>query len=404
MKVNILWVGMLLLLAEAGSAQLNVPRLGDTLGQAESIANPTLQSINQVSRDAAALAQARVERLADFGREHRDVVELDDQGMFARRGEVLMLDPSDTVLATARVAGFAVIERGQIDALDVSFARLATPQGTRLADAMRALRHAIPGKTITSDPLHFVSATAVTRIAPVVMTKATLPHGGTVGVIDGGMGANRLVAAQQGFAVGAPAPNGHAAAIGSLLAGAGVTRIVVADVYGHDPAGGNALAIARALGWMVGQHVPVVSISLVGPPNALLARAVDAATARGCIIVAAVGNDGPAAPPAFPASYPPVVAVTGVDVHNHVLIEAGHAMHLDYAAPGADMSAIGLNGRTERLRGTSYAAPLAAARIAAYANPHLTRADILTAVNAEAINPSRSFGHGLLCATCRTGK
>ncbi|MGL1301969.1 hypothetical protein ACSTKJ_00055, partial [Vibrio parahaemolyticus] len=65
-----------------------------------------------------------------------------------------------------------------------------------------------------------------------------------------------------------------------------------ADVYGDDPAGGNALAIARALGWLVEARVPVTVISLVGPSNPLLARAVSAAQARGMVIVAAVGNDG----------------------------------------------------------------------------------------------------------------
>ncbi|WP_456261924.1 S8 family serine peptidase, partial [Campylobacter jejuni] len=91
-----------------------------------------------------------------------------------------------------------------------------------------------------------------------------------------------------------------------------------------------ALAIARALGWMATRDAPVVSISLVGPANPLLARAIAAAQARGIIVVAAVGNDGAAAPPAYPASLPGVVAVTGVDGHRHPLFEAGHALHLDY--------------------------------------------------------------------------
>jgi hypothetical protein len=41
------------------------------------------------------------------------------------------------------------------------------------------------------------------------------------------------------------------------------------------------------------------------------------------IVAAAVGNDGAAAPPAFPASYNGVLAVTGVDGHGRVLFEAG---------------------------------------------------------------------------------
>ena len=53
--------------------------------------------------------------------------------------------------------------------------------------------------------------------------------------------------------------------------------------------------IAKALAWLADERVPVVTISLVGPANPLLARVVAAAQARGVILVAAVGNDGPAA-------------------------------------------------------------------------------------------------------------
>ena len=82
-------------------------------------------------------------------------------------------------------------------------------------------------------------------------------------------------------------------------------------------------------------------------------------------MVAAVGNDGPAAPPAYPASYPGVLAVTGVDGRNRALIEAGRALHLDYAAPAADMRAVNAKGKWIKVRGTSFAVPFVAARAAA---------------------------------------
>src|SRR3546814_3360538 len=80
------------------------------------------------------------------------------------------------------------------------------------------------------------------------------------------------------------------------------------------------------------------------------------------LIVAAVGNDGPAAPPAYPASYRGVFAVTGVDTKGRALPEAGRALHVDFAAPGeAVLAATGVAG-TDRMRGTSFAAPLVAGR------------------------------------------
>src|SRR3546814_7339004 len=109
---------------------------------------------------------------------------------------------------------------------------------------------------------------------------------------------------------------------------------------------------------MAGRAVPVVGFSLVGPANPLVARIVEKVLARGTRIVAPVGNDGPAAPPAFPASYKGVIAVTGVDARDRALIEAGRALHLDYAAPGADIAAADVSGRLKEVRGTSYAVPL----------------------------------------------
>ena len=157
---------------------------------------------------------------------------------------------------------------------------------------------------------------------------------------------------------------------------------------------------------MTGQKVPVISISLVGPRNPLLERAVGAARRKGAVLVAAVGNDGPSAPPAYPASYRQVVAVTGVDGRNRALIEAGRALHLDYAAPGADMKALDRRGNSRSVRGTSFAAPLAAARIAAALDRGVRSDALRAAVDAEARDlgkkgPDKVFGRGLLCGACR---
>ncbi|MEA3108491.1 MAG: hypothetical protein QOI88_3096 [Gammaproteobacteria bacterium] len=83
--------------------------------------------------------------------------------------------------------------------------------------------------------------------------------------------------------------------------------------------------------------------------------------AAGYIIVAAVGNDGPAAPPLYPASYPNVVGVTAVDAHHHVLIEAARGPQVMFAAPGADLAAAADGHTFTAMRGTSFAAPFVAA-------------------------------------------
>ena len=172
--------------------------------------------------------------------------------------------------------------------------------------------------------------------------------------------------------------------------------MLAADVYGDDPAGGGAFAIARALGWLVGRGARVVTVSLVGPANPLLDGAIRLARERGVTLVAAVGNDGPAAPPAYPASYPGVIAVTGVDGRDRLLPEAGRALHVDFAAPGADMKAASADGGKASVRGTSFAAPLVAGRL-------FTRGSI-DALKSEAAAPKgnkRDYGAGIICENCR---
>jgi len=165
--------------------------------------------------------------------------------------------------------------------------------------------------------------------------------------------------------------------VASLLAGsagnfrgaAPQAELFAADVYCGSPAGGAVDRLAAALGWMARERVAVINVSLVGPRNALLERVVASLVDRGFLIVAAVGNDGPAAAPLYPAAYDGVMGVTAVDARHRVLIEACRGKHLDLAAPGADMSAatIGQAGQADTfasVRGTSFAAPIVAGLLA----------------------------------------
>jgi subtilisin family serine protease len=135
-------------------------------------------------------------------------------------------------------------------------------------------------------------------------------------------------------------------------------------VYCGKPAGGALDTVAAAFAWMVKEGVPVINISLVGPPNALLQRVVDRVLAVGSLIVAAVGNDGPAAPPLYPADYPGVIGVTAVDAKRRVLFEAGRGPQVMFAAPGADIDAARIPEGLAPVRGTSFAAPLVAGLLA----------------------------------------
>jgi subtilisin family serine protease len=202
-----------------------------------------------------------------------------------------------------------------------------------------------------------------------------------------------------------PAP--HGTAVAALMVGhsdylrgaAPGASLYAADVYCGSPVGGAADRIAAALGWLDQQDVGVVNISLVGPSNALLARAVSAMQARGHLLVAAVGNDGPAAPPLYPASYPGVVGVTGVDRRGRPLPEAARGPQVKFAAPGSQMvSAAPGTPPYRQVRGTSFAAPIVAALLAQRL-PRPDRAAAARAVDALA----REAGGGRAVANDETG-
>jgi hypothetical protein len=389
------------------ATQRGTDRIGDAAAVRAAI-DPATGRLDPLRASASQRADARATRLEALVGDNPDRLEMTDLGP-AVRGQIIAIDPDPAVLAAVLGAGFTGIAEERIEALDIRAVTLAVPRGWSVNRALSRLRRIAPGGRFTANNLHEQSGTAGEAGDAALLAQSGSGGGAAIGIIDGGVAAHPSLAGpvqQRGFVVGAPRPSGHGTAIASLIAGQGSVRgaapgarLLVADVFGADPAGGNALALARALGWMVAQGVRVVAVSLVGPANPLVERAIEQARARGTWVIAAVGNDGRAAPPAFPASYPGVIAVTGVDGRGRVLIEAGRALHLDYAAPGADMGAAGPRGTVVPVRGTSFAVPLVAGRLAQY----VAAPDVLASLDGEADQRgARGVGRGVLCGACRT--
>lgn len=368
-----------------------------------------------VGRVAQRLLDLRAQRLTALVRDSDGMVVLDDRGYPAASGTILIIGASAAERNALNAAGYRLTSE-RIDGLDLSYDQVTLTADQPLPRALRAVRKLAPGAKVSADNIYSASGSNLGAMPPLTMMAAAATAGeGAIGLIDGGVAAHPSLKGpieQRGFARGAPTPSAHGTAVASLLVGNGTIRgpapgapLLVADIYGRDPSGGGALALARALGWMAAKRARVVTISLVGPDNPLLGGAIQLARDRGMAIVAAVGNDGPAAPPAFPASYPAVVAVTGVDGRNRVIVEAGRARHIDFAAPGADMRAGGLASDAIAVRGTSFAAPLVAARL--YQHGRTANAPAaLAALASEARDLGKKgrdpvFGHGLICGECR---
>jgi hypothetical protein len=376
---------------------------------AQQAISPTLDTVSGLSGTVAeagapTLLELRRLRLQELIRANRATVENDGNGLPVRRGMVAVIDPDPVGLQRALIAGFRIAADNRDPGLGMRVVSLATPGGVSAKDGLKRLHKLAPELQADFDHLYEPAGGSLAPVAGALAVAQGLGGGRAIGMIDGGVASHPALAGksieQNGFA-GAPQPTGHGTAVASLLVGtqgpfrgaAPGAQLYVADVYGGNRAAGSATSIVRALGWLSGHRVQVINISLVGPPNMLVQRAIQIVQSRGIEVVAAVGNDGPAAPPQYPASYPGVIAVTAVDGGGRALPEAGKAAHVDFAAPGADMAAaLPGNGYT-RVRGTSFAAPLAAARLLAAGSP--------VALVSEARPGKGRVGRGIVCGACR---
>jgi len=384
---------------------------GSVLPEATRTLGGTLRKLT----DARAL---RAERLLN---DHRAELDRDPRGDLVVRAEVIAIDITDAALANAIKARFGVLRTRDFAELGVKVTVLQTPEGWSAPRGLKRLRKIDPEGTYDYNHIYFDVGDGVAT-APANSPNVSPPEGGAghrVGLIDGGVEAThealRNNVIRQFGCDGNPVPSVHGTAVASLLAGSAAefqgaaprAELFAADVYCGLPTGGAVEAVAAALGWMVKERVAVVNISLVGPRNALLERAIGVLLGRGHLIVAAVGNDGPAAPPLYPAAYKGVIGVTAVDASHRVLLEACRGKHLALAAPGADLRAADAADATgyKEVRGTSFAAPLVAgllARVMDAPDP-VASANALATLTAHAVDLGPKgrddiYGAGLVAA------
>ncbi len=314
----------------------------------------------------------------------------DENGARVVRREVLAIAPGEQALAAARAQGFEIVRTDTLGPLGLSVTVLRPPSGMRTGDALKALRAADPSGTYEYDHV-YDPAGEVAHAVP--GTAQGTSFRGTIGIVDGGIDLGHSAFEGASIVVFNAAskrsvPTAHGTAIASLLVGshgnwhgaAPGARLYAADVFGGGATGGSAEAIARGLAWLAENRVPVINISLSGPPNALVGAAVHALVARGFVIVAAVGNDGPAVPVSYPAAYDGVVAVTSVDASRKAQLDANRGPAVMFASLGVDVRAAKAGGGYSDFTGTSFASPVVAANFAAL----VTAPDVAAVRNARA--------------------
>jgi subtilisin family serine protease len=390
-------------------AQLRLPSVGlpPSLGQLDSLRRPVQGLADRI--DLPDLRALRLDTVATLLREHPDVLEADPRGEPVVRAQILAWSPSAAGLDAAREAGLRVLREERFDELGQTLVVLGVPKGSATAALLERLRARDPDGHYDFDHIYTGGGAVPAAAAQGASAASSTAPGSAgsketrIGLVDSGVDTHHRAlrdAEVRTWGCGqAPHPDAHGTAVAALMVGRDErfrgalpgARLFAADIYCASPTGGSAAQIAAALGWLAREQVPVINLSLVGPPNQALERMVAAMVGRGHLLVAAVGNDGPAAPPLYPASYPGVVGVTAVDRQGRPLPEAARGPQVLFAAPGNHMVSASPGEPAYRpVRGTSYAAPIVAGLLA----PSLMRPDRQQALDAVATLARRAGGDG----------
>lgn len=300
--------------------------------------------------------------------------------------ELLLLAPTRATLDRAAAIGLRVIERVNTRNLGMRFVRLRLPPGL---DA-RSAREILGERERERFDLHHLYKTA--QVAPTAACEgpwcdaraligwpaqsANCGRGQAIGIVDTAVDVTHPALAgadvrRQAFVMAGreAAPADHGTAVAALLVGQPASvvpglvpraRLFAAAPF-HTLPSGNATAdtagLVKSLDWLAGQGVGVIGLSLAGPDNVVLREAVRKVAARGIVVVAAAGNGGRNAPPAYPAAHERVLAVTAVSSDRRIYWRANQGDYIDYALPGVNVWTADPAGGARARSGTSYAVP-----------------------------------------------
>ncbi len=325
--------------------------------------------------------------------------------------EVLANKLTPQNIERAVALGFKVNGVSGVSRLDLTLTRLIAPDGFSADQARALLRLEMPGTAVGVNQTYRIYRTATgalpasqsDQVRPaqamptscgtdrcfgqsIIKWQASLQacsRGTKVGVIDTGYDAThptfraRVIEARTSVAIDrARSPDWHGTGVMALLAGDALSgtpglipdaRFFLADIFyaGADglPSSDTA-SLIDALEWLDKRRVSVVNMSLSGPPDDLLKQAIEGLSAKGIIFVAAAGNDGPSAPPSYPAAYSSVIAVTAVGRDMKSYRHASRGDPIDVAAPGVDIWTALPGGQGSYHSGTSFAVPYVTAVLA----------------------------------------
>lgn len=326
-------------------------------------------------------------------------VELDKNNMEAAVNEwIIIAEPSD--FSAIRSIGISLDRIEPLEGLGLVMARIQTPGNLNLEQTQARITRVAPTAEIDRNHIYRPSQQATKSTqgqspsSLVYISGNFTGSGHKIGVIDTAINHDHPVFKSANIVSfdfvrrDVERPMGHGTAILSILAGqspqySGLlpdAQYYTASVF-YNTKTGNRMAttdaLVKAISWMKTNQVSVINMSLTGPPNRILKRAIDAAAKRETIVIAAVGNDGPNAAPLYPAAYTDVIGVTAVSDKKKIYRLAGRGNHVDFSAPGVKVRHAAKNKGYKTSSGTSMAAPFVTAVVVSHLNKDKFDSDLL---------------------------
>jgi len=368
----------------------------DSLAKPSSLLEQTQQKIqkNGIVTSLKAVSTLATEAiLNNQGHEKFREVTLEDGWQAIDREWLLLLDTKDLQYFQGSMSTeLEVLETRYLASLDSHVVRLRSTdntQGRTSLQQLLQLSNATLLDNLTFDRHHVFSSQIETdqkkipqKQQPLKSLKTTLTNipAPRIGMIDSAISLDHnalrhaQIKQQRFIASDLIAPTAHGTAVAGIIVGQGNTfsgalptaHLFAAAVFYEKKEyqqSASTLALLEAINWLLEQKVTVINMSLTGPPNLLLEKAIKKAVTQDVIFVAAAGNAGPSAPPLYPAAFDNVIAVTAVDKNKRIYRWANRGEHIDFAALGVAVMTARADGSEGIETGTSIASPRVAAEL-----------------------------------------
>lgn len=385
---------------------------GPGAGPADWMSNPMLMQRERERRSGDRMARLMPNtNAADAGEQYvPDEVVItvaptlsgDDIKALLKRYNVYVIEQEDSELGGVSIIRARILD--QRDPLKVAASMGGDGQVT-LAEPNFVYRlQRAPEASDASPPLQYALANLrLTQAHGVARGDAVL-----VGMIDSAVDPNHpdldgTIAAIFDATAGGPGAHPHGTAVASLIAGHGKltgsaprARLLVARAFDNRNAKGNSFTVLKSIDWLAGRGARIINMSFAGAADPTVRRLINAAYARGIVLIAAAGNAGPNSPPLYPAAEPKVIAVTATDASDRLYGSANRGGYIAVAAPGVDVFVAAPDGGYGIQSGTSFSA----AEISGIAALMIQRHPKLTPdqLRAQLVASARAAGAGVKVA------